>query len=182
MTISRQKVQEAFEALKERFGYTNTFAAPKVEKIVVSTGTGKINDKRKIEVIQDRLARITGQKAAARPAKQSIASFKLREGDVVGYQVTLRGSNMFNFLDKLVHVALPRTRDFRGISPNSVDEMGNLTIGIKEHSIFPETSDEDLKDVFGFAVTIVTTADNREEATALLKHIGIPFVEKKEDK
>lgn len=181
MTISQEKQASAFESLKEKFGYTNKLGTPKIEKVVISTGTGKVKDKGKIEVIQDRLARITGQKTAPRPAKKSIASFKLREGDVVGYQITLRGENMNQFLDKLIHVALPRTRDFRGLKKDSIDEMGNFTIGIKEHTIFPETSDEDLKDVFGMAITIVTTAKNRDEAYAFLKHMGIPFTPEKKE-
>ena len=179
MTISQERQTNAFETLKGDFGYTNKLQAPKIEKVVVSTGTGKISDKNKIEVIQERLAWITGQKASPRPAKQSIATFKLREGDIVGYQVTLRGLQMNNFLDKLIHVAIPRTRDFRGIKKDSIDEMGNLTIGIKEHTIFPETSDEDLRDVFGLAITIVTTATTKDEAYAFLKHIGIPFAPEK---
>lgn len=182
MTISQDKIQKAFTSLKEAFGYKNIMAAPKVEKIVISTGTGKIKDKNKIAVIEDRLARITGQKAAPRPAKKSIASFKLREGEVVGYQVTLRGEQMYNFLDKLIHVALPRTRDFRGLNPTAIDEMGNLTIGIKEHTIFPETSDEDLKDVFGLAITIVTSATSADEAKAFLTHLGMPFKKDEEKK
>lgn len=175
MTISQDKVKNTFDTLKGDFGYKNVMAAPKVEKVVLSTGTGKIKDKNKIKVIEDRMARITGQKTAPRPAKKSIASFKLREGDVVGYQTTLRGEQMYNFLDKLIHVALPRTRDFRGIKTTAIDEMGNLTIGIKEHTIFPETADEDLKDVFGFAITVVTTAKTKEEAKAFLTHLGVPF-------
>jgi len=179
MTISQDKIQKAFDSLKGDFGYTNKMAAPIVEKIVISTGTGKIKDKNKIAVIEDRLARITGQKAAPRAAKKSIASFKLREGETVGYQITLRGEQMYNFMDKLIHVALPRTRDFRGINNSAIDEMGNLTIGVKEHTIFPETSDEDLKDVFGIAITVVTTAKDKKEAKAFLTYLGVPF--KKED-
>jgi len=175
MTISQDKVQNAFKTLKGDFEYKNIMAAPRVEKIVISTGVGKIKDKNKIKVIEDRLAHITGQKAAPRAAKKSIASFKLREGDTVGYQVTLRGQQMYNFLDKLIHVALPRTRDFRGINTTAIDEMGNLTIGVKEHTIFPEASDEDLKDVFGLAITVVTTAKSAPEAKAFLEHLGMPF-------
>ena len=103
-----------------------------------------VGDKKQVELITDRLAKITGQKPAARAAHQSIASFKVREGDVVGLQVTLRGARMYDFIDKLIHIALPRTRDFRGLSPKAIDDMGNMTIGIKENTIFPETSDEDL--------------------------------------
>jgi len=125
--------------------------------------------------VEDRLARITGQKALTRGAKISIASFKSREGDTVGYQVTLRGERMHDFLEKLIHISLPRTKDFRGISPTSADEMGNFTLGIKEHTIFPETADEELKDVFGLAITIVTTAKSKEEVVKLLTHLGFPF-------
>ena len=171
----KEQLQTVFAGLKDTFSYKNTMQAPRIEKVVVSTGTGKIDDKNKIELIQDRLAKITGQKAAPRPAKQSIASFKLREGDIIGYQVTLRGERMRDFLDKLVHVALPQTRDFRGIKPTAIDEMGNITIGVKEHTIFPETADEELKDVFSLAITIVTTANTREEAEALLRHINLPL-------
>ena len=169
-----EKQKTVYDALKGTFGYKNKMQVPKVEKIVISTGIGKVADPKKIELIQDRLARITGQKGAPRGAKKSIASFKVREGDVVGYQVTLRGARMRDFLDKLIHIAFPRTRDFRGINPNSIDEIGNVSIGIKEHTIFPETSDEDQRDIFGLSITVVTTAKNKEEAEAYLRHIGFP--------
>lgn len=182
MTLTKEKENTTQKTLGDTFGYKNVLQAPRIEKVIVSTGIGSIKDKKKIELIADRLAKITGQKAAPRGAKKSIAAFKLREKDVVGYQITLRGERMHNFLDKLLHVALPRTRDFRGIERTAVDEMGNSTIGIKEHTIFPETGDEDLKDVFGFAVTVVTTAKNKEEAIAFLEHLGFPFKKKVEDK
>ncbi|MEX0918040.1 MAG: 50S ribosomal protein L5 [Candidatus Paceibacterota bacterium] len=172
----KAKLEHVYDALKDTFAYTNRMQAPKMEKIVVSVGTGKVDDKAKIALIQDRLALITGQKPAPRPARQSIASFKLREGDVVGYQVTLRGARMRDFFDKLVHIALPQTRDFRGLKPTAIDEMGNITIGIKEHTIFPETVDEDIRDVFSFAITIVTTAKSKEEAEAFLRNIGLPLM------
>ena len=148
----KAKFGSVFEALKNTFSYQNVMQTPRIEKVIVSTGTGKIDDKAKIALIQDRLARITGQKAAPRQARKSIASFKLREGDVIGYQVTLRGARMQHFLDKLVHIALPQTRDFRGLKASAIDEMGNITLGIKENSIFPETHDEELKDVALFKV------------------------------
>ncbi len=173
-----EKKKATFDALKDDFGYTNKMQAPIIEKIVVSTGIGKIADAKKIEIIQDRLAKITGQKTSPRGAKKSIAAFKLREGDVVGYQTTLRGERMQDFFDKLVHVALPRMRDFRGIKPSAIDEVGNITIGITEHTIFPETSDEDQRNVFGLAITIVTTAKTREEAEAFLRYMGIPLKKK----
>lgn len=175
MEMMKTKLANAYDALKDTLGYKNKMQAARIEKIVVSVGTGKIDDKQKIALIQDRLAKITGQKAAPRPAKQSIASFKLREGDIIGYQVTLRGTRMQHFLDKLIHLALPQTRDFRGLKVTAIDEMGNITLGIKEHTIFPETHDEEIKDVFGLAITIVMTAKNKTEAEALLRHVGLPL-------
>lgn len=175
MMLSKQKQQTAYQALSESQGYENVMAAPRILKVVVSSGVGKKRDKAQLALVEDRLAKITGQKPSARPAKQSIAQFKMREGDIVGFQVTLRGARMFDFLDKVIHIALPRTRDFRGINDSAVDQMGNLTIGIKENTIFPETADEDLKDVFGFAITVVTTAGSRDEALAFFKHLGVPF-------
>ena len=175
METTTTRLASVYTALKSDFGYKNVMQAPKLEKIVISVGTGRVQDKAKIALIQDRLARITGQKASARPAKQSIASFKLREGDIVGYQITLRGKRMIHFIDKLTHIALPQTRDFRGLKVSAIDEMGNYTMGIKEHSIFPECGDEDTKDVFSFAVTLVTTAKTKPEAEAFLRHIGVPL-------
>lgn len=172
--ISKEKQASAFETLKGAFGYTNVFASPRLVKIVVSSGVGKADKNRKA-LVEDRLAKISGQKASARAAKQSIAQFKLRQGEIVGYQVTLRGARMNDFLDKLIHIALPRTRDFRGLNASAIDDMGNLTIGIKDHTIFPETADEDLKDVFGVAVTLVTTAKTKEEAEAFFRHLGVPL-------
>jgi large subunit ribosomal protein L5 len=148
---------------------------PRLQKVVVSVGVGSFKDKKKIELVEDRLAKITGQKPARRGAKKSIASYKTRQGDVVGLQVTLRGPRMYGFLDKLLNIALPRTRDFRGIPVSAIDEIGNITLGVKEHTIFPEASDEDLRDVFGMGITVVTTAKNKEEAKAFLEHLGFPF-------
>lgn len=175
METTLTKINSAYTALKGEFGYTNVMQAPKVEKIVVSIGTGRVQDKQKEALIRDRLARITGSKPAPRPAKQSIAAFKLRAGEIIGYQITLRGARMQHFLDKLINIALPQTRDFRGLKVTAIDEMGNITIGIKEHTIFPECSDEEIKDVFSFAITIVTTAKSKKEAEAFLRHIGLPL-------
>lgn len=176
--ITAEKQKSALDALKESFGYTNLMQAAKVTKVVISTGVGKVTDKKKREQIAERLARITGQKAAVRGAKKSIAAFKVREGDTVGFQVTLRGRAMWTFLDKLIHVALPRTRDFRGIKVEAIDEMGNITIGMKEHTVFPETADEDVRDIFGLAVTITTTAKTKAEAEALFRYLGFPLRER----
>ncbi|KKT79498.1 MAG: 50S ribosomal protein L5 [Parcubacteria group bacterium GW2011_GWF2_44_8] len=175
METTTTRLGTVYETLKGEFGYKNVMQAPKLEKVVISVGTGRVQDKAKIALIQDRLARITGQKASPRPAKQSIASFKLREGDIVGYQITLRGKRMIHFVDKLIHLALPQTRDFRGLKVTAIDEMGNYTLGIKEHSIFPECGDEDSKDVFSLAVTLVTTAKTKKESEAFLRHIGVPL-------
>ena len=178
METVQTRLASVYETLKGDFGYKNVNEAPTIEKVVISVGTGRVDDKAKIALIQDRLALITGQKPSPRPARLSIAAFKLREGDIVGYQVTLRGARMNDFLNKLIHIALPQTRDFRGLKTTSIDEMGNYTLGIKEHTIFPETADEDIRDVFGMSITIVTTAKSKAEAEALLRHIQLPLKKK----
>ncbi len=175
MSITKDRVHTSYQALAERFGYTSPMQGPRVVRVVVSSGVGKKRDPKQLELIEDRLAKITGQKASRRVARLSIASFKLREGDTVGLQVTLRGARMYDFLDKLIHIALPRTRDFRGLSAAAIDDMGNITLGLREHTIFPETGDENLKDVFGLAITIVTTATTKEESEAFLRHLGLPL-------
>lgn len=175
MTITKTKEQGTFGALAKVRGYGNVMQAPKLVKVVVSAGIGSAKDKNRVALVADRLAKITGQKPAPRAAKKSIASFKVREGDVVGYQVTLRGKRMHDFLDRLIHVALPRTRDFRGLSPKGIDAIGNYTLGLPEHMIFPETADEEARDIFGFSITVVTTAKSAEEAKAFLEHLGFPF-------
>ncbi|MEO5646399.1 MAG: 50S ribosomal protein L5 [Candidatus Paceibacterota bacterium] len=176
MELTKEKLKSTSKALAQ-FGYKNDLAAPRLVKIVVSSGTGSgmKKDREKNNTVSDRLAKITGQKTSLRVAKQSVASFKIREGDPVGVTVTLRGARMINFLDKLVHIALPRTKDFRGLDNKAVDSMGNMTLGIKEHTIFPEAADEDLRDVFGLAITMVSTAKTRPEAIAFFEHLGIPF-------
>lgn len=175
MESVKENQKKAFELLKDKFGYKNTMAAPKILKVVVSSSTGSSKDRKRNDLVLDRLSKITGQAPALRGAKKSIATFKLREGDKIGVITTLRGERMFGFLDKLINAAIPRTRDFRGLERKGIDEMGNYTIGVKEHTIFPEASDEDLKDVFGMSITIVTTAKTRDEAEAFLELIGIPF-------
>lgn len=167
--------EKEFKALKEDLGLKNIMQTPRVEKIVISTGVGSVTDKKRMALIQERLAKITGQKPSPRAAKKSIAGFKSREGNTIGFQITLRGKRMTDFLNRFINISLPRTRDFRGISRDSVDPMGNLTIGVKEHTIFPETSEEDLKDIFGLSVTIVTSSTNKREATKFLEHLGVPF-------
>ena len=165
----------SFEAMKAPFEYKNKMQAPKLSKVVISVGVGSLKDKKKNELILDRLVKITGQKPISRGAKKAIANFKTRIGDVIGYQTTLRGARMQGFLDRLLNVSLPRTKDFRGLDRKAVDDIGNITIGIKEHTIFPETTDEDIKDVFGLAITIVTTAKSKKEAIAFFEHLKFPF-------
>ena len=171
-----EQQKTAFDSLKKDFGWTNRMQAPHIEKVVISVGVGKMTkDKGKVELVADRLAKITGQKPASRGAKKAISTYKTRVGDKIGYQITLRGKRAEDFLNRLVHIALPRTKDFKGLVTSAIDEMGNYTLGIKEHSVFPETADEDIKDVFGMAVTVVTTAKNKKVAEAYLRHLGFPF-------
>lgn len=173
----KEKANNAFEQMKSEFHYKNKLAAPKLVKVVISigTGTGMKKDPKRNDLIIDRISKIAGQKAVTRGAKQSIASFKIRQGDPVGVIVTIRGKRMYAFLEKLFNVALPRTKDFRGINRTAVDSIGNLTIGIKEHTIFPETADEDIKDVFGLAITVVSTAKNKKEGMTFFEILGAPF-------
>jgi large subunit ribosomal protein L5 len=177
----KEKEAQGFEKMKSIFHYKNAMAAPRLKKMVVNTGTGTAikKDKNKNDAIALRLAKITGQKGSLRGAKQSISSFKIRQGDPIGVVVTLRGGRMYAFLEKLINVAIPRTKDFRGINRGAVDNIGNFTIGIKEHTIFPETADEDIRDVFGMSITLVSSAKNKKEGTAFFEILGIPF--KKEE-
>lgn len=175
-TLIQDQQKKTFDSLKGEFGWTNRMQTPHIQKVVVSVGVGKMaKDKPKVELVADRLAKITGQKPAVRGAKKSIATYKTRVGDKVGYQITLRGKRAEDFLNRLIHVALPRTKDFKGISSGGIDEMGNYTLGIREHTVFPETVDEELKDVFGMAVTVVTSAKDKKAAKAYLEHLGFPF-------
>ncbi|OGG57656.1 50S ribosomal protein L5 [Candidatus Kaiserbacteria bacterium RIFCSPHIGHO2_01_FULL_56_24] len=177
ITTTAEKLKGTFTAMKGDFKYTSAMQAPRVQKVVISIGVGSVSDKKKRELILDRLTKLTGQKPALRNAKKAIATFKVRVGDLSGYQVTLRGARMQSFLDKLIHIVFPRVRDFRGIPTTAIDEMGNITLGFKEHIVFPETADEEAKDIFGLAVTITTTAKNKKEAEAFLRHLGIPLRE-----
>ena len=172
-----EKQAKVFESLKDELGLKNVMDTPKIEKIVVNVGTGSRQKKDRFanDYIAEQLAKITGQMPSARMAKSSIAGFKIREGDKVGQAITLRGEHMRSFFDKLVNVALPRTKDFRGLETKSIDEMGNFTIGIKEHTIFPETGDEELHKIFGLSITIVTTAKNKKDAEAYLRFLGVPL-------
>lgn len=175
MNKLKDKIEKFAPALKKELGVKNSMAIPKLVKVVINSGTGRAKDKKRDEIVANRLAKITGQKSSPRGAKQSIASFKLRQGDIVGHTVTLRGQRMYDFLDMLLNVAIPRIRDFKGYTNTSIDDIGNLTIGIKEHVVFPQTADEELRDIFGFSVTIVTTAKSKDQALAFFKQLGFPF-------
>jgi len=168
--------KDVIPALKKEFGYSNVMAIPKLEKIVVNMGLGEATQNAKIiEVAVDELGRITGQKAVVRRAKKSIAQFKVRQGMPVGASVTLRGERMYEFLDRLASIALPRVRDFKGVSPKGFDGRGNYTLGIREQIIFPEIDLDKIDKVKGLNVTIVTTARTDEEGRALLTCLGMPF-------
>jgi large subunit ribosomal protein L5 len=173
--------EEAIPKMMEGFGYKSPMAVPKIEKIVVNTGfgkaiAGKSNDEQKkfqSAVLED-LSLICGQKATLRAAKKSIASFKIRQGQIIGAAVTLRKKKMYDFLERLIQITFPRSRDFQGIDQKGFDKSGNLSIGIKEHIVFSEVSPEKAKNIFGLEIIIATSAKNKEEGVALLKLIGFP--------
>jgi large subunit ribosomal protein L5 len=163
-------------AMKEKFGYKNDMMVPRLHKIVLNMGVGEASHNSKIaDAIEAQLTKIAGQKSVVTKAKKSIASYKLREGMPVGAMVTLRGDRMYDFLQKLICVVLPRIRDFRGISPKSFDGRGNYTLGLKEQALFPEITYEEVELVKGMNVSIITTAETDDEARELLHLLGMPF-------
>src|ERR1700756_4787524 len=168
--------------LREKLGYKNLLQVPKVDKVVVNTCIpAHVSDlKQALEDAKKELAVITGQKAAETKAKKSISNFKLRKGQAIGAKVTLRGDRMYEFLQRLIKMALPRIRDFRGISPKAFDGNGNYTLGVQDQSIFPEVDLDKIKRNVGFDITIVTTGTTNAEAKALLTELGIPFSDKKQ--
>lgn len=167
---------ELAPTLKERFSYSNIMQVPKVEKVVINMGVGDAaQDSKALDAAMRDLATITGQKPAVARAKKSVANFKIREGMPIGCRVTLRGSRMYDFLDKLINVSLPRIRDFRGVSPRSFDGRGNYSLGIREQLIFPEINYDTIDKLRGMDITIVTSAESDEEALALLSGLGMPF-------
>lgn len=177
MNRLREKYQkEVVPALKKEFGYTNIMAIPKVTKVVVNMGLGEATSNAKIiDTAADELGKITGQKAAVRRATKSIAQFKVRQGQPVGAMVTLRGERMYDFLDRLVGIALPRVRDFKGISAKGFDGRGNYTLGLRDQIIFPEIDYMKVDKARGMNVSVVTTARTDEEARKLLQLMGLPF-------
>lgn len=172
--------EEIAPKLKEEFSYENVMAIPKLQKIVINVGVGEaIQDKKVLDTVVQNVALITGQQPVTTKAKKSISNFKLREGMPIGCKVTLRGRIMFEFLDRFINLALPRTRDFQGIPDKSFDGRGNYTMGVKEHTIFPEIDTDKVTKLHGMDITFVTSAETDEEAFALLKHFGMPFKRRK---
>lgn len=176
--------EKVVPGMKEKFGYENEAAIPDIEKVVVNTSFGKklseegTKKKELLDQIKRDLAAITGQKPVLTKARKSISAFDLVKGKPVGAKVTLRGKRMYDFLERLIRITLPRTKDFRGIDPDSVDEQGNLTIGIEEHIAFPEILPEEAEEILGLEITIVTSTKNKEEALELFKLINFPLREK----
>ena len=177
MSRLREKyVGEVVPALKNEFGYKNVMAIPKIEKVVVNMGLGEATQNAKvIDVAVDELARITGQKPVTRRSKKSIAAFKVRRGMPIGTMVTLRGERMYEFLDRLISIALPRVRDFRGVSPKGFDGRGNFTLGLRDQLLFPEIDYMKVDKARGMNVSVVTSARTDEEARKLLQLMGMPF-------
>jgi len=177
MNRLKEKYQnEAIASLKKEFGYTNVMAIPKITKVVVNMGLGEATGNAKIvDTGAEELAKVTGQKPVIRRARKSIAQFKLREGQPVGTSVTLRGDRMWEFLDRLVSIALPRVRDFKGVSPKGFDGRGNYTLGLRDQLLFPEIDYMKVDKARGMNVSVVTTAKTDEEARKLLQFVGMPF-------
>lgn len=174
--LKEKYTKEIIPGLKEKFGYKSVMQVPKLEKIVINIGAGDASHNSKaLEACMNDLEVITGQRPVVTKAHKSIAGFKIREGQKVGCKVTLRGEQMYNFLDKLIAVAIPRVRDFRGLSPKAFDGRGNYTIGIKEQLIFPEIEFDNVVKVRGMDIVLVTTAKTNDEAHALLSGLGVPF-------
>jgi large subunit ribosomal protein L5 len=164
------------EKLVKDFGYTNPMQVPVITKVVLNMGIGEgVSDRKKVENAANDLALISGQKTIITRSRKSIASFKLRDGQAIGTKVTLRKTRMYDFIDRLVNIALPRVRDFRGLNPKSFDGMGNYSLGLKEHIIFPEIDYDKVSDVWGMDITICTTARTDDEARALLAALNFPF-------
>lgn len=174
--LKQKYIKEIAPAMQAKFGYKNKMAVPKIEKITVNVGisSGRRDDKF-LETVEKTLTRITGQKPVFTKAKKAISAFKIREGNVVGAKVTLRGEKMYDFLDKLISITLPRVRDFRGVSTKAVDRAGNLNIGFKEHIAFPEVGASEIEMLHGLEVCISTNARNHEQGFELFNLMGVPF-------
>jgi large subunit ribosomal protein L5 len=172
--------KEIVPALQTKFAYKNSMMVPKLKKICINQGVGDaVSDKKMIDHAINDLTTITGQKAVPTRSRKDISNFKLRKGVPIGVRITLRGDRMYEFLDRLVSVALPRTRDFRGVSPKGFDGRGNFTFGVKEHIIYPEMDIDKVNKILGMDITFVTSAETNEEAHALIKEFGFPFTQQK---
>ncbi|MBP5984257.1 MAG: 50S ribosomal protein L5 [Fluviicola sp.] len=177
--LKKQYREEIIPALTEKFGYKTVMRVPKLQKIVISQGLGDaVADKKIVDNAILDVSRIAGQRAVATISKKDVSNFKLRKGMPIGTKVTLRGDKMYDFLDRFISVALPRTRDFRGINPKGFDGRGNFNLGVKEHIIFPEIDIDKVSKILGMDITFVTSADSDEEGRALLDAFGFPFVKK----
>jgi len=183
LKLKKKYQEEVISAMEKDFDYDNPMAVPRIKKVVVSTSFGsqvenwsKPDEIRK--EIEEDLAVITGQKPVLRQAQQSVAEFHVRQGDPVGFKVTLRGNRMYDFLERLIYLALPRSKDFKGIEPGSLDQQGNLNIGFEDQSVFPEIATDQERIFFGVQITVVTSTHNHDESLSLLKKIGFPFKEK----
>jgi len=174
--LKHDYIENMREEMTKEFGYSNVMQVPRLDKVVLNMGIGEsVNDSKKVQSAADDLALISGQKPVIVKARKSIATFKLREGMPIGVKVTLRKNRMYEFIDRLVTIALPRVRDFRGLSPKSFDGRGNFALGIKEHIVFPEIDYDKVSDIWGMDVIVCTTAPTDDEARSLLKGFNFPF-------
>lgn len=177
--LYKKYLESVVPQLEADFGYANKMAVPKITKVTVNVGIPAAKGDAKFrEIVASNLSRITGQKPIFTKAKKSIASFKTREEQIIGAKVTLRKERMYEFIDKLINLALPSVRDFRGLNKNSIDAKGNLTVGFREHIIFPEINPDEVENVHGLEVCLTATTKNKEEGLALFKYLGFPFAEK----
>jgi large subunit ribosomal protein L5 len=178
MNLKEYYNKEVINKLKQEFGYKNIFEVPKIDKVVLNAGLSRgLKDASFIDTVESTLTRISGQKPIKTKAKKSISNFKIREGMIIGMKVTLRGARMWDFLEKLIKITLPRVRDFRGLILETIDNQGNLNIGIKEHISFPEIKADEIEKLHGLEIAVVTTAKNKKEGEALVKALGFPFRE-----
>lgn len=176
MNLREQYLKKIVPELKKKFGYQNSLQVPKLEKVVINVGLGKgLKDASFSDTVESTLTRISGQKPIKTKAKKSISNFKIREGMIIGMKVTIRGQRMYDFIEKMIKITLPRVRDFRGLDWKILDQKGNLNIGIKEHISFPEIRSDEIEKLHGLEIAIVTTAKSREEAKALFLELGFPF-------
>ncbi len=185
MRLKKKYKKEIISKMKKDFDYDNEMAVPELEKIVINVGINKKrkeNDSNYIEYVTDMIAQITGQRPRINKSKKSISGFDIRQGEPVGLSTVLRGEKMWSFLERLIFVAMPRTRDFRGVDPKSVDKAGNLSMGLKNQMCFPEIDSEENDKTFGFQITVVTSTNDREKGLQLLKYLEIPFKKEKNKK